>query len=140
MSFGFKARVKPGGAVWLALERRGDFEIVVNGSPLGAKPKGWWVDRAFWKLDLKGKLKKGANEIVLRTSFRADTGVEQMYLVGDFGVDAKALRTQVARRSTQFAGLGSVHEIPGLSLLVVTDFASVVAKIRADLVQEDALR
>ena len=91
LRFGVKARVKPGGAVWLAMERPGDFEIEVNGSPLKAKPKGWWVDRAFEKLDIKDKLKKGANEIVLRTSFRTDTGVEQMYLVGDFGVDAKSL-------------------------------------------------
>ncbi len=91
MRFGFKARTKPTGDVWLVMERPGDFEIEVNGSALKAKPKGWWVDRAFEKLDLKGQVTKGANEIVLRTSFRTDTGVEQMYLVGDFGVDAKAL-------------------------------------------------
>jgi len=91
MRFAFKARVKPSGPVWLVLERPGDFKIELNGSPLKAKPRGWWVDRAFHKLDIKGKVRKGANELVLRTSFRTDTAVEQMYLVGDFGVDSKNL-------------------------------------------------
>lgn len=89
--FRFKARERPSKAVWLVLERPKDFEIEINGDKIASKPKGWWIDREFAKIDVKGKVKKGANEVVLRTRMRTGTALEQMYLAGDFGVEAKTL-------------------------------------------------
>ncbi|MHC4507084.1 MAG: hypothetical protein ACYTFI_27700, partial [Planctomycetota bacterium] len=91
LRFRFKARVKPPKGAWLVLERPKDFEIELNGDEIASKPKGWWIDREFAKIDVKGKIKKGANELVLRTRMRTGTALEQIYLAGDFGVEAKTL-------------------------------------------------
>ena len=91
LRYGFKARVRPAGAVWLVMERAGDFQIELNGKPVPARPKGWWIDRAFDRIDLKGRVKKGVNELVLKTRMKTDTALEQAYLAGEFGVEARTL-------------------------------------------------
>jgi len=89
--FPFKARVRPSREVYLVIERPKDFEIELNGGPVPNEPVGWWIDREFALIDLKGRIKPGKNELLLRTKMRTDTGLEAVYLAGDFGVDWKTL-------------------------------------------------
>ncbi|MFW6133028.1 MAG: glycosyl hydrolase [Planctomycetota bacterium] len=69
----------------LALESPGDYEIVVNGRTPPA-PGGWWVDEDIATVDVSALLGEGDNEIVLRFDYRPDMELENMYLVGAFGV------------------------------------------------------
>jgi hypothetical protein len=91
LCFEFKARQKPSKDLWLVLERPREFEIELNGEKVPSKPKGWFIDRAFERVDIKGRVRKGANELLMRTVMRTTTGIEAVYLAGDFGVDAKTL-------------------------------------------------
>ncbi|HUT60473.1 MAG TPA: glycosyl hydrolase [Phycisphaerae bacterium] len=69
----------------LALEQPEDFRITVNGKPAG-RPDGWWVDEDIKTIDITDLLVAGDNEIVADFDYRPDMELEDMYLVGDFGV------------------------------------------------------
>ena len=69
----------------LALEGPQNFEITVNGAPAG-KPDGWWVDEDIGTIDITSHLRTGENEIAIRFGYRPDVELEDMYLVGRFGV------------------------------------------------------
>jgi len=69
----------------LAIERPEDFRISVNGRAV-RKVSGWWVDRDIKTIDISRHLRKGDNEILLTFDYRPDMELEDLYLVGDFGV------------------------------------------------------
>ena len=72
----------------LALESPEDFDICVNGSYVSEfmEVDGWWVDDDIETVDITGVLQEGDNEILLTFAYRPDMELEEMYLVGDFGV------------------------------------------------------
>jgi hypothetical protein len=69
----------------LALEQMDRYRILVNGRPAGALT-GWWVDEDLQTVDVTDLLKTGPNEIVLEFDYSPDMELEDMYLVGRFGV------------------------------------------------------
>ncbi|MFA6133011.1 MAG: glycosyl hydrolase [Phycisphaerae bacterium] len=69
----------------LAVECPGNYRITVNGKPVGAID-GWWIDEDIKTIDIASSLQAGDNEIVLSMDYRADMEIEDLYLVGDFGV------------------------------------------------------
>lgn len=69
----------------LALEDRGDTEIVWNGKKVEAEADGWYVDRAIETVPLSG-LKTGINMLELTVPLGAQTNTENCFLLGDFGV------------------------------------------------------
>lgn len=69
----------------LAVERPHDYAIAVNGKRAG-DCGGWWVDEDFKTIDITTLLQNGANEIELAFNYRPNMELEDMYLVGDFGV------------------------------------------------------
>jgi len=71
----------------LAVEHPEGYRIQVNGKDLG-EPDGFWVDEDFKTLDIRSALKQGPNEVLLTCDYRADMELEDLYLVGDFGVAA----------------------------------------------------
>jgi hypothetical protein len=79
----------------LAIERPGDFELTLNGKPIGS-PQGWWVDEDIQTIDIVGLLQEGENEIVSRFDYRPTMELEDVYLVGPFGV-ARRDETQPRR-------------------------------------------
>jgi hypothetical protein len=70
----------------LALESPGDFEVTVNGGPAG-RPDGFWVDEDIRTIDVTELLVEGDNEVRLGFDYRADMELEDLYLVGEFGVE-----------------------------------------------------
>lgn len=83
----FAAREIPKGPVYLVLEGAEDYEIKINGKKISNRARGWWLDRAFDRVPIRGII-KGGNAIVLSCAYRNKMEVEDCYLIGDFGVDA----------------------------------------------------
>ena len=104
-----------------AIEAAEEFEISVNGNPV-KYTQGWWKDISFKTIDIKGNLKDGRNEIVLKRRFyqrekvyevlfgeniletetnklTLDTELESIYLIGDFGVVSKSGYTKMERKA-----------------------------------------
>ena len=77
----------PDGDVFLALEESHGACVTVNGKT-APRAAGWWMDRCIGKVKLTGLLKRGRNEIVVAWSYRDGMQIEEMYLIGEFGVDA----------------------------------------------------
>lgn len=69
----------------LAVERPHDYVIAVNGKKAG-DCGGWWVDEDIRTVDITTLLQNGVNEVKLTFNYRSDMELEDMYLVGDFGV------------------------------------------------------
>ncbi len=69
----------------LAIERPEDFAVTVNGSVAG-QPDGFWVDDDIRTIDVTGLLVAGDNEVLLTMNYRPDMELEDLYLVGEFGV------------------------------------------------------
>ena len=69
----------------LAVERPQDFRITLNGRP-AAEPSGWWVDEDIRTVDLAPLVQEGENELLLEFDFRPDMELEDLHLVGEFGV------------------------------------------------------
>jgi hypothetical protein len=69
----------------LAVERPEEFTITVNGKP-APPPAGYWVDEDIKTIDIASLLRAGQNEILLSFVYRPDMELEDMYLVGTFGV------------------------------------------------------
>ena len=92
LEYPFQVDVLPGGDVWLAGERPELQEYYCNGIRLtNEDPSNWWVDNAFKKMKIPaGTLKRGENIITIVTDFKRTTNIEAVYLLGRFGVVAKA--------------------------------------------------
>jgi hypothetical protein len=86
----------PEGPVDLALEQPKRYCITVNGTPVSTDADaGWWVDPSLRRVPVDpALLRKGENEIRLGTTFREDSDLEIVYLLGEFGVK---LRDDVPR-------------------------------------------
>jgi hypothetical protein len=69
----------------LAMEQPGNFQVTVNGKPIPA-PTGFWVDIDIKTIDIANLIQPGENEVMLDMDYRPDMELEDLYLVGDFGV------------------------------------------------------
>ena len=92
LEYPFQIDVMPQGDVWLAGERPELQEYYCNGIRLtNEDPSNWWVDNAFKKMKVPADaLKLGENIITIVTDFKRTTNIEAIYLLGQFGVIAKA--------------------------------------------------
>jgi hypothetical protein len=86
LAFTFRSALAAEG-VWLLMEQPGDFEILLNGEAVPNSPAGWLLDKSFERVPLPG-LRAGENELLLRCGYRNRMELEDIYLLGDFGVDA----------------------------------------------------
>ena len=85
MSFSFHVTEAPA-RLAVAIERPGDFRITLNGRAVPSDPTGWWVDEDLETIDLTAAVQVGDNELVLAADYRSDMELEELHLVGDFGV------------------------------------------------------
>ncbi|MDD5262716.1 MAG: hypothetical protein PHD76_12800 [Methylacidiphilales bacterium] len=69
----------------LALEEAAKMKIILDGKPVPSQATGWWVDEAIQTVALP-RLDAGAHELVLSLPFNRKTDLENIYLLGDFGV------------------------------------------------------
>jgi len=83
-SFKLKGNPKKLKELYLISETPENFKIKVNGQSLKKKPSGWWIDRAFSKIDIKGQVKPGENVVEMSCDYRPPMEVESCYLAGTF--------------------------------------------------------
>lgn len=101
LRYRFDVEALPAGPVHLVMEQPDRFTIVLNGDSVPPAPDGWWIDPAFRRIPIPASaLRQGKNELVLETAYRHDSGLEAMYLAGDFGArwqDRRAVLTAPPR-------------------------------------------
>lgn len=106
---------------YVVIEDAALYNIEVNGEAVAYKDIGWWKDKSFHKVDIKSAVKPGENRIVLKTTFKQpqkvydvlygenvyeteinkityDMEIENIYLLGDFGVVSKGEFRPVERK------------------------------------------
>ena len=69
----------------LALEDADECRVLFNGAPLESKPDGYFTDEAIQCFPT-GPVPEGVNTIEVTRPLAAATSVENMFLLGDFGV------------------------------------------------------
>ncbi len=126
MHFSFTAEYLPA-HVRLAVETPEQFTIALNGreDALTRLPQEQWVDPCFAIFELdRAVLCEGNNTITLKTSFNGASNLENIFLLGEFGVRVEGTsvclttmpeRLAVGDISTQgfpFYGAGMVYKIP----------------------------
>jgi len=71
------------------VERPDLYTIECNGLRVEAEKGGWWLDRAFGRIDVTRAARVGENAIVLKASpFSIYHELEPVYVLGDFALDA----------------------------------------------------
>ena len=83
----------------LALEDASLAEITLNGTPVTAKPEGYYTDRSIERVALP-TLKIGENVLVIKLPFGERIGPEWCYLLGDFGVRISGVEKTVTARES----------------------------------------
>ncbi len=94
----FDVDTVPSGAVFLAIESPEGFAIALNDTPIDAQSaSGWWVDRSLHTLSVgPGLLTPGRNTLKLTLAYTESfSGLEIVYLLGDFGVRVSGVDTTV---------------------------------------------
>ncbi len=69
----------------LVIEDADDYTVYLNGKKVDSKPEGWFVDKSMGRIKIPG-LKKGLNNITLECRYMSSTELENIYVIGDFGV------------------------------------------------------
>jgi len=69
----------------LVLENPQDYKIFINNHAV-TNPDGFWVDEDFHKIDITSLLKIGENQVKLDFDYNTSMELEDLYLLGDFGV------------------------------------------------------
>lgn len=87
LRFEFAVDVVPTSVVHLAIEKPDPYDIFLNGIPVTKTADGWYFDRNIPTLPLP-PLRLGVNEIIVTCSYKNRYELEDMYLLGDFGVTA----------------------------------------------------
>jgi hypothetical protein len=112
LRFAFRADFVPATPLYLCLENAGRMEISCNGVPCGGDA-GWFVDRAIRKVPLAG-VRAGDNTLKLACEYSHDMELEDVYLAGDFAVNAaRALVPEPARLRPGDACLQGYPHYPG---------------------------
>lgn len=90
----------------LALEALEETRIWWNGQETDKKASGWYVDEDIKTISL-GSIKKGTNRLELTIRFDGKTPVENLYLLGDFGVSVggRLARITAPVRELEFGDL-----------------------------------
>lgn len=90
----------------LALEALEQTEIRWNGQDTDKRPHGWYVDEDIETIFL-GSIKEGTNCLELTIQFDGKTPVENLYLLGDFGVAVGGRLARVTKpvRELEFGDL-----------------------------------
>lgn len=123
LEFGFtvEADLSKNKEFYVVIEDAALYDIEVNGTHFAYENLGWWKDKSFHKVDIKKAVQVGENRIVLKTEFKQpqkvydvlygenvyeteinkityDMEIENIYLLGDFGVVSKGAFRPVERK------------------------------------------
>ena len=100
LAYAFDVQALPSGALFLAIEQPGRYQVTLNGQAVDTDAEaGWWVDRSLRRVPIDPAcLRPGANELGLVCDFDGDhPGLEIIYLVGTFGTKVSGLRAAIMR-------------------------------------------
>jgi hypothetical protein len=106
LTYTFTADARPGGPLYLALEMPQTFRAALNGAPVAADAEcGWWTDRSLRLLPLDPALvRPGANTLTLQCDYTAaHPGLEIIYLLGQFGAEARGTEVALTARPETLA-------------------------------------
>lgn len=90
LEFEFESDISSG--AYLVVEKAHEWVVSINGKKLDTNTLEWHWDRQFTKLDISGVLTLGANTVQLTRDFDVLTELEDIYVVGDFGVEFQSDR------------------------------------------------
>ena len=91
MKFEFESEIDFNGrSLYLVVEKPERFKISVNGVKINCKSDRYWLDWNFPMIDISNVVGKGLNTIELDGVVDVEPELENIYLLGDFGVKAGA--------------------------------------------------
>lgn len=90
----------------LAIENPQNCHIYLNGSEIGNDITGWYVDKNIKVIDLPD-IRNGKNELKVELMYNEKTMLENMYILGDFGVRLDG-RKAVITKNDNAVGYGDV--------------------------------
>ncbi|MDO5418245.1 MAG: hypothetical protein Q4F29_13670, partial [Lachnospiraceae bacterium] len=106
LRFRIQSEVEADG-ILLALEPAKGRKLFWNGGPVCDEVTGWYTDRDIQTIRL-GALQSGKNILEIQLPYHAALQVENMYLLGDFGVAAAGKNTRITApvRKIGFGDIG----------------------------------
>ncbi len=124
LEFGFKIdmELEVNKEFYVAVEDAALYQIQVNGTSIPYEDRGYWKDKTFKKIDIKSAIIPGENKILLKTTFKQpqkvydvlygenvyeteknkityDIEIENIYLLGDFGVVSETPYQKIERKA-----------------------------------------
>lgn len=78
----------------LALEDFDESEIIFNGKKIEKISQGYYVDFSITKVNI-GKIEKGENTVEVTKPFTVVSNVENMFILGDFGVEVNGTAVKI---------------------------------------------
>lgn len=102
----FRSEVKPG-RIFLVVEKASIWRVKVNGISVSTDTSEWHWDKQFGKIDISKHVIIGKNIVELSFIFNWDVPVEDIYLVGDFGVKKISETEYVLTREPKMLKNGS---------------------------------
>ena len=93
----------------LGLEDLADTQIWFNGETVEIKKYGWYVDQCIEKIRLP-ELRAGKNILEIKVPIGPGTNLENMYLLGDFGVKIEGCRKIITNPVKEIAFGSIVHQ------------------------------
>lgn len=95
--FNFKVEDLPNSETYIVIEDSQNFTISLNGAKCENTKNGYFIDKSFHKVLLKGLI-KGENKLILSCKYSNRMELEDCYLIGDFAISKD--RTIVKEPST----------------------------------------
>lgn len=88
----------------LVVENPEQYEITVNGRDT-PEPNGHWIDEDFKTIDITHLLMPEENNINLEGDYFANSGLEDVYLLGDFGITVREPERPLSARNAVISDL-----------------------------------
>jgi len=96
LKFEFELKTTPRDRrMMLAMETPQLFRMRINGKEVSWRDEGCWVDDCLRIMSISDFLKEGGNEIELEGAVGMEPELENMFLIGDFGVELSSGRDPV---------------------------------------------
>ncbi|MEM2598472.1 MAG: glycosyl hydrolase [Thermoproteota archaeon] len=96
LKFDFELKTTPlGKRIKLAMETPGLFKIRINGKDALWRDEGHWVDDCLRVMSVSEYLKEGSNEIELEGLVGIEPEMENIFLIGEFGVELSSGKNPV---------------------------------------------
>lgn len=85
----------------LALEDFDESEIIFNGNKIDKVSQSYYVDFSITKVNI-GKINKGENTVIVTKPFTVVSNVENMFILGDFGVKVAGTSVKITEPNKEF--------------------------------------